>query len=219
MNMNQTHAGASASDLSEHERVEVSAFVDGELDDAAVDRVIDALLASDELAGFWSDAHRAGDWMRSEDVIGVGDGEAFIRRFSSRLASEPAIIATQERSARSRSRRFWVRTGLPGASIAAALVVVGWVAMPFGADDATKDAKSGRTMSAVPTVAIVPVARIDQGAAKPAEWKTVDPDRLADYLAAHRDVTPFAYRGGSAGARPASFSTSGNAPADAPTSP
>jgi sigma-E factor negative regulatory protein RseA len=218
MNRNQTNAGASASDVPEYGLIEVSAFVDGELDDASVDRVIDALLASDELADFWSDAHRAGDWMRSEEVIDVGDSEAFIRRFSSRLASEPAIIATRIRSGRSRSRRFWVKTGLPGASIAAALVVVAWIAIPFGSDDAPKDAKSDRSMASAPTVGMVPVAKVDQAATKPAEWKTVDPDRLADYLAAHRDVTPFAYRG-SAGARPASFSSAGNVPADAPTSP
>jgi sigma-E factor negative regulatory protein RseA len=218
MKMNQTNTDASGADSSEHGLVEVSAFVDGELDDASVERVIDALLASDDLADFWSDAHRAGDWMRSEEVIGIGNGEAFIRRFSSRLASEPAIIAVQKRSGRSRSRRFWVKTGLPGASIAAALVVVAWVAMPVGGDDAAKDAKSARTLAAVPTVAIVPVAKVDQGSTKPAEWKTVDPDRLSDYLAAHRDVTPFAYRG-AAGARPASFSSSSNVPADAPTSP
>jgi negative regulator of sigma E activity len=185
---------AAVVDASEGMRVEVSAFVDGELDADEVDRVIDALLASDDLASFWSDAHRAGDWMRSEEVIGVGDGESFLRRFSAKLAHEPEIIAAK-RSARSRSRRFWVRTGLPGASVAAALVAVAWVAAPFGGDD----------KKVVPTVAIVPVTKADDLVVRQTGLKPVDPDRLSEYLAAHRDVTPFAYRG-NAGARQASYS-------------
>ncbi len=175
-------------------RMHVSAFVDGELAEADIDRVIDALLASDDLADFWADAHRAGDWMRSDEVVGVGDGSTFLRRFSAQLANEPSIVAPK-RGGRSRSRRFWIRTGLPGASVAAALLVVAWVASPLGGDDKS---------AAVPSVAIIQTPRIDEAAVRPTEFKTVDPDRLADYLAAHRDVTPFAYRG-TASARPASF--------------
>jgi len=194
-------------------RIEVSALVDGELDDASVERVIDALLASDDLADFWADAHRAGDWMRSEEVIGVGDGPAFLRRFSATLSTEPAIVAVH-RGGRSRSRRFWVRTGLPGASVAAALIVVAWIAVPFG----SSDDKSAKEAAGVPTVAIVQVAKPEEAAAKPAGWKTIDPDRLSDYLAAHRDVTPFAYRGAAA-ARQASYTTPGSASSDARPSP
>jgi negative regulator of sigma E activity len=184
--------------------MKVSAFVDGELDDAEVDRVIDALLASGDLADFWADAHRAGDWMRSDEVIGVGDGGVFLRRFSATLASEPSIVAPK-RNGPSRSRRFWIRTGLPGASVAAALVVVAWVALPISGDDKS---------AAVPSVAIIQAPKVDQAAIQPTEFKTVDPDRLSDYLAAHRDVTPFAYRGSPA-ARQASFTT----PADASEAP
>jgi negative regulator of sigma E activity len=194
-------------------RIEVSALIDSELDDAAVDRVIDALLASDDLANFWADAHRAGDWMRSEEVIGVGDGPSFLRRFSATLSTEPAIVAV--RRGRSASRRFWVRTGLPGASVAAALVVVAWIAIPFGSSD---DKVASKQAAGVPTVAIVQVSKSDEAAARPAGWKNVDPDRLSDYLAAHRDVTPFAYRG-VPGARQASFTTPGPASSDAGASP
>jgi negative regulator of sigma E activity len=190
MNGNQTSAVAVVSSQADDMRVEVSAFVDGELDAAQVDRVIEALLASDDLAAFWADAHRAGDWMRSDEVIGVGDGHSFLERFSVKLSHEPAMIAAP-RAARSRSRRFWVRTGLPGASIAAALVAVAWVAAPIGGDD----------KKVVPTVAIVPVAKSDEGAVRTTALKAVDPDRFSDYLDAHRDVTPHA------GAREATFSS------------
>ena len=150
------------------------------------------MLASDELADFWADAHRAGDWMRSDEVIGVGDGQVFLRAFSARLAAEPTVIAPG-RAKRSRTKRFWIRTGLPGASIAAALVVVAWVATPLGRGDGGTSVASGK-----PTLVI---------AADDAErpLRALDPERLSDYLAAHRDVTPFAYRGASA--RPASYTT------------
>ncbi len=195
-------------------RVEVSAFIDGELDEADVDRVIDALLASDDLADFWCDACRAGDWMRSEEVVGVGDGHSFLRRFSTKLAHEPAIIAAK-RSARSRSRRFWVRTGLPGASVAAALVVVAWVAVPSGSGDRARGTAGS---VGTPSVAIVQVAQPDAAAVRPAEWKAVDVDRLSDYVAAHHDVTPFSFHGG-AGARQTSYNAGPSAPADASTAP
>ena len=208
MNVRQTHVTAVAQDAAADPlRIEVSAFVDNELDDEAVERVIDAMLASDELADFWTDAHRAGDWLRSEEVIDVGDGDAFLARFSARLASEPAIIAAKKRGGRSRARRFWLRTGLPGASVAAALVVVAWVAVPSAGGD---------RKTAVASVAIVPAGTSDGGSSgvQSAGYTTtvdadraapVDPDRLNDYVAAHRDVTPFAYRGMSASARPATF--------------
>ena len=99
MNVRQAHITAIGQDASEDSlRIEVSAFIDNELDDASADRVVDALLASDQLAEFWTNAHRAGDWMRSEEVVDVGDGDAFLRRFSSRLAAEPAIIAATPES-------------------------------------------------------------------------------------------------------------------------
>ena len=184
-------------------RVQVSALVDGELDEATIERTIDALLASDELACFWADAHRAGDWLRSDEVVGIGDGQSLMRRIAAELAAEPTVLAP--RSTR-RSRGFWIRTGLPGASVAAALVVVAWVATPFGRGE-----NGDKLASAQPTVLIVPstVAGQQQGVQQTA-LKTVDPDRLSEYLAAHRDVTPFAYRG-AASARPAMYT----APADA----
>ena len=193
---NAAHAEAVSAD--ETLRVQVSALVDGELDDATIERTIDALLASDDLARFWADAHRAGDWMRSDEVVGIGDGQVLMRRIVAELSAEPTVLAPRSSG---RSRRFWIRTGLPGASVAAALLVVAWVATPFGRGDSDKLA------SAQPTVLIVPStgAGQQQGIEQTA-LKTVDPDRLSDYLAAHRDVTPFAYRG-AASARSAMYTT------------
>ena len=180
-------------------RLQVSALVDGELDDVTVERVIDALLASNELADFWADAHRAGDWMRSDEVIGVGDGAVFLRRFSAQLALEPTVLAPS--GTRSRRRGFWIRTGLPGASVAAALVVVAWVAVPFGRTD-----DAGKSANATPTVVIAAAPVGAQAVETSATLKVLDADRFSDYLGAHRDVTPFRY-GGGAGAVQASYTS------------
>ena len=177
-------------------RLEISALVDGELDEAGVQRAIDAMLASDELVHFWADCHRAGDWMRSDEVIGVGDGEQFMRRFSAQLAGEPTILAPKA-SRRSRSTEFWIRTGLPSASVAAALVAVVWVAAPFGRDESADKVAIAATGS--PVASVVATTQVTEPTAR-----SVDPDRLSEYFAAHRDVTPFGYRG--AAARPAAYS-------------
>lgn len=194
---NPVSASVAGVPLADDPRLRISALVDGEFDPATVERAIDALLASDDLAEFWADAHRAGDWMRSDEVIGVGDGELFLRRFAARLAAEPTILAPREK--RSLSRRFWIRTGLPGASVAAAFVVVAWVATPFG-----RDTGSDRSVAATPTVVIVPAVASSAPAVEQTAQKPVDPERLTEYFNAHRDVTPFGYRGASA--RPAAYS-------------
>lgn len=183
-------------------RMRVSALIDGELDDAAIDAALDALLASESLAGFWLSAHCAGDWLRSDEVVGVGHSQLALRRLSMALADEPAIVAPK-RARRSSAPGFWMRTGLPGASIAAALVAVAWVATPlWRGDDARKALASS---SDGPTVVIAKASPAVEPEAR-SESKAIDPDRLSPYLAAHRDVTPFAYRGPSA--RPAAFNTS-----------
>ena len=181
-------------------RAQISALLDGELDDAGAERAIDALLASDDLVGFWADCHRAGDWMRSDEVVGVGDGGRFMQRFSARLASEPTVLAPKA-PARSRTGTFWIRTGLPGVSVAAALVAVVWVAAPFGRDES-----AGKLAIVAPSGPVVPVVATAVVAEPVA--KTVDADQLSDYFAAHRDVTPFGYRGASA--RPAAYSPPAN---------
>ena len=188
-------------------RLRVSALVDDEFDEATVDRTIDALLASDELARFWADSHRAGDWMRSDEVVGVGDCEKSLQRFAIALASEPAIVAPGALK-NARAKRFWIRTALPGASVAAALVVVAWVALPLVRGDGGKE------------VATVVVAKnvVGQSGAVPASLTTIDAAKFDEYFAAHREVSPFAYRGSNgAVARPAALTESA-APAPVLTS-
>ena len=191
-------------------RMQVSALIDGELDAAAIDATFDALLGSENLTRFWLDAHCAGDWMRSEEVVGLADNELALQRFRTLLAHEPAIVAPK-RIMRSRSAAFWMRAGLPGVSIAAALVAVAWVATPIWRGE---DSKKGLALSSdVSNIVIAKASPSSESEVRPTPLQTIDPDRLSPYLAAHRDVTPFAYRGPTV--RPASF----NAPASALSAP
>src|SRR6187402_2758081 len=131
--MNVQHIQGSGSTVADEARLRVSVLIDGELDDAEAERAIDELLVSPELGRFWADAHCAGDWMRSEEVIGISTSSGFMARFCRALDDEPPIVAPHAVVPASRS--FWLRTGLPGASVAAAIVVVAWVAGPFGHAD------------------------------------------------------------------------------------
>lgn len=209
MNLEDKAGASDRSNAAEaDDRMRVSSLIDGELDDEAIDSALDALMASESLTRFWLAAHCAGDWMRSDEVVGISDNEAALRRFCLALAKEPAIVAPKRRSIRaSRSSRFWIRIGLPGASIAAALVVVAWVAAPFGHDDNGKTVERRLASSSdVSNVVIAKATPVVQSEARSDEPNALDPERLSPYLAAHRDVTPFAYRGASA--RPAAFNTS-----------
>jgi sigma-E factor negative regulatory protein RseA len=214
MNENAPVAAVATDPRNDGQRIRVSALIDGELDGTSIEATIDALLDDDELARFWADAHRAGDWMRSDEVVGVGDDDRFMARLAARLAEEPSIVAPRPAAAEpdrgSVSSRFWTRAGLPGVAVAAALVVVAWVAAPFGRDG------DGRKVAAesAPTLAVVTAAPAVTGVAAPVEWRAIDAEPLNPYLEAHRDVTPFAYRG--AAVRAVGFTTT-STPSDAST--
>ena len=193
-------------------RLRVSALADGELDAIEAQGVVDTILASPDLEAYWTELHRAGDCLRSEEVAGVGDGGAFLRRFAGRLADEPAIAAPLRYMAARSPSRSWLRAGLPGASIAAALLVVAWMVMPFNRNHSVDqtlvqaDAVAARATTVASSAVIAAPAALEPVAVQP-----VDPQQLADYLAAHQQLASSAFRGPSL--LPASFSTSRLEPA------
>jgi len=192
-NLNRAHATPS-----DEARARVSALIDGELVGEDRDRALDALLASDELARFWHDCHCAGDWLRSDEVGDCEPRSDFMARMSARLAAEPAIVAPRPVS--TTAGAFWRRTGLPGASIAAAIVVVAWVAIPTGRNDAPVAALAPQTIQPV-----VASQGVQPAVEQVAATTPMDAEQVSDYMAAHGDVSPFAYRG--AAARPANYVT------------
>ena len=111
-------------------REQISALMDGELDEARV-QALCAQLKSEESSECWAAYHLIGDALRNECVAQQG----FARRFSERLAAEPTVLAPGYKPlAGGRSAFGWqasVRSrpwhyGMAAAASVAAVALVGW---------------------------------------------------------------------------------------------
>jgi sigma-E factor negative regulatory protein RseA len=70
---------------------QISALADGELRGAELARVVVAVADSAELRATWQTYHLVGDVLRSGEHASCSDPAAFLSRFQSRLAAEPAV--------------------------------------------------------------------------------------------------------------------------------
>ncbi|GAB4166033.1 MAG: hypothetical protein OHK0026_10330 [Rhodocyclaceae bacterium] len=157
-------------------KMQVSACMDGELDDAACSRAIDALCRDPRLRQEWETWAVIGDALRGTDAL----PQDFTRKVMDRLADEPPIVAAPLRR---RSRLHHLAMPVAASVAGAALVV--WVAIGFAPNE-----------PAQPTLASVPLA---PAAALPAVREVADetagaqapmpPERLA-YLLAHQGYSP-----------------------------
>jgi sigma-E factor negative regulatory protein RseA len=136
----------------------LSALMDNELDPQHWGKVLDAVKQDPALQAQWYDWHMAKDTLQGHPQLS-GD---FMRKFSARLATEPVVIAPQQRLAQ--PKRWWVPL-----SAAASVVFVGLAVWQF----------SFQSPKAMPQMASaqVLVQHADQ----------VDAAEVRAYLAAHRD--------------------------------
>lgn len=153
---------------------QISALVDGELEDSAVSRVIGALGQDEELAARWERYHLMGEVMRGGVAEGVRAGVA--KTVAARLEHEPAILAPQ------RPRRKGAPAYLrPFASlaIAASVAVTAIVVVPvIYRGDGPGDAASSLPVAVAPQSApVLPVA----ASSRATQWKTAE-QRLREYL-------------------------------------
>lgn len=139
---------------------EISSLVDGELDDDHAD-VVNAQLRRPEGRSEWACYHIIGDTLRGTPRLSPG----FDQRFAARLAAEPTVLAPRPKPPRVLPTVWAVAATL------AAVGVVGWVA--FGTLDPQSMALAQARESATVRAAAI----------KP---KGVP----ADYLLAHREVSP-----------------------------
>lgn len=195
-------AGAEAtkdfSDASSLERL--SALIDGALapDDAA--STIGRLLGDPALRAAWDEYHLVGDVLRSDDLAAMGiarqDGAQQAARFASLLDAEPTVLAPQAQRVGPLRRSNWFRFGLPGASIAAAVAMVSWIAFPQfaggGSPLSAERGPAGATISAaggsdsaVNPGSATSASVIAGGTPRP----VVDPVQLQEYLSAHRQYS------------------------------
>ena len=116
---------------------DISALADGELTGGAAHAVLDQLLADADARERWLLYHAQADALRFPAASNLDD-RAFLARFGQRLDVEPAPIAQERRPRRGAAhaplrawQQVWMRFGMPGAAMAAAVAVVGWMTYPY----------------------------------------------------------------------------------------
>lgn len=95
----------------------ISQWMDGELDEQAIETTLRALRAGGEALEAWRTYHLISDAMRDTPLLSAG----FTARFAARLAAEPTVLVPGWRAARPRLA-FAAAAGVAGVAL------VGWLA-------------------------------------------------------------------------------------------
>lgn len=151
---------------------EVSALMDGALDESAAQVTIQAMKKDTELQQAWSDYHLLGDVLRGEgqaDERGHGLSPDFTANFMARLVDEPTVLAPPKKDSYwQRSHRFL----LPLAASVMGVAVVGWLALSNQSPlSSTVLARNDASQAAAPSS--TPTAR-----------------QLSEYMLAHEGYSP-----------------------------
>ncbi|HEX7954637.1 MAG TPA: sigma-E factor negative regulatory protein [Burkholderiales bacterium] len=100
----------------------ISAFMDGELEEAEVGVHLARLKEDPSLRAAWEAYHLIGDSLRGEKL---GFSPDFSASFSARLAAEPTVLAPRRRPLPATVRRF----ALPVAASIGGMALVAWLAL------------------------------------------------------------------------------------------
>ena len=99
----------------------ISALMDGELDETGLAQSLHALHQSEEALEAWREYHLISDALQDTTALSAG----FSARFADRLAQEPTVLAPK-RPVREADRGRWM--ALSAAASFAAVALVGWLA-------------------------------------------------------------------------------------------
>lgn len=110
----------------------LSAFLDGDLDEPASNRLLDAMRRDSSLASTWEAYCTIGDAIRGEQS-GSSD---FTARVMACLEDEPTVLAPRALPARD-GRAAWARALMPIAASVMGVAVVGWLALSQGTQPET----------------------------------------------------------------------------------
>ena len=172
---------------------DLSAFVDGELQGPARDRVVDALYGSSDLRRAWARFHLIGDAMRK--VGPVPGADSIVADVSAALCAEQ-VVPFRPPPARSGLRPL---AGLAVAAAIAAIAVLGIHSLDDGGarSRSVADASRPETMamdpastnpdSSAPRIAVMSPPSVVPGTSR-LQWSDVAPDteaRLNAYLVNH----------------------------------
>lgn len=147
---------------------QVSALMDGELDDEESRIVFGRLKQHDSLRDEWEIYHMIGDSLRHEPVW----KDDFSARFAERLAVEPTVLAPRSVKSQSRPPVSW-----PLAASVAAVSLVAWTAFQLNQPDAA--ARQG----AQPEITV--------------SSSGLSPQNVNSYLNAHQEYSVAAIHGAS----------------------
>lgn len=153
-------------------RERLSALVDGELDAAAGNRALEALLASEAARADWADWHAVGDALRAAELA-VDHRPGSEARLLQALAAEPVVLAPRALA----WRPGWLtRIVLPTTAVAAAAALLAVVALPLMREDAK-----------APAAEVATVASAASTVAPPAAGPVLRSPEVETYLTAHRE--------------------------------
>jgi len=141
---------------------QISALMDGELDERAAGEAIERLRREAEALETWRVYHLISDGMRDTRLLSAG----FTARLSERLAAEPAVLAPSSLPGRTPVQRF----AYAAAASVAAVALVGWLAF---APQPEVSAPIAKAPTAVTPAVMVPL-----------------PSAAQDYLLAHQGFSP-----------------------------
>lgn len=151
---------------------EVSALMDGAVDESAVEAVFQTMKQDASLKEAWSDYHLIGDALRGElsaDETGHGLSLDFTERLMARLADEPTVLAPPKKDS------YWQRTHrflLPLAASVMGVSAVAWIAL-------SNQSPLAPSLSARSEA--VPVAQVSA---------TPSARQLSEYMLAHEGYSP-----------------------------
>lgn len=182
----------------------LSAVMDGEADDAAVNAVCRAWRDDADLRATWHSYHLVGDVMRSQELSRQPAHDAeFLQRLRARLASEPVVLAPQPvhrpgPAPRAAALRRWMT---PGAIAAGFVAVAGVLVVSRMAAPGQPDSASGAPVLASPQPALDAVRRASVGvgaaapggaAASSAALPMIRDPEIDRYFRAHREMQGWA---------------------------
>lgn len=163
-------------------KLEVSAFIDGALDESVAKSTLDALKNQPDLRQAWDTYHLIGDALRRSPTI----SQDFAGRVMHRLAAEPTVIASMMRRPSSVRRLI-----VPLAASVMGVAGVGWVAQSLNSTESVQVAVGARPQArAAANVAVVmPVQAPQHSAVEVLAVQHAAP-QVREYLFAHQGYSP-----------------------------
>ena len=148
---------------------QISALMDGELDEREAEREV-ARLKAEDARERWDEFHLISDALRGEPLLSSRFNESLSRR----LAEEPTVLAPQRRS---RSARRMTTYAMSAAASVSAAALVAWVAL-------------GPTAPVTDQLANT-ASKAEESAAQSVQLANVPSDgRMNEYLLAHEGFSP-----------------------------